>query len=227
MKKILILIIIFLSIASNISAGSITMMGGGTTPSLSTEGSTVDGYVYGGSSTYSTAHSTSTAYDVTDTIASVGQYRSGSTRYIYRGFLKFDTSSIPDNATITSVTLTLTAKDDGSTTNFDVVIKKANWSANDPIDSAGDREGAYDICHDATADSNIWRNTNGMNVDTNYTSGTLDTTWVSKTGSTYYCLMSSLDISETDVSDSQYINIYTQEATTQSYRPKLVVGYIY
>lgn len=193
-----------------------------------------DGYVYGTASNagaYTAARSTSSGFNITATSHIIGQHDDGSPSTVVnirRIFLKFDTSSIPDAATITSVKLRLTAQADNSTTNFDIQIVKQDWSSQDPL-AAGTREAAYDNCLSGTADSSIWRNTSGMSLNTPYESGELSTSWINKTGSTYYSLRSSLDYSNTAPSgnptENESIAIYTSEETTSAYRPYLVITY--
>jgi len=194
-----------------------------------------DGLVYGynTSENYSSARSTSYAYDITAQFHKLGQRNEDiglfpALMYIWRMFLKFDTSSLGASSIITSVKLRLTAKSDNSSTDFDVQIVKQDWSSQDPI-ATGTREAAYDGCLAGTADNNIWRNTSGMSVDTPYESGELDTTWVNKTGNTYYSLRSSRDYAGTtptkSIPPTEEIEIYTSESTTSSYRPYLVIEY--
>lgn len=113
-------------------------------------------------------------------------------RRIYRFFLRFDTSSIGAGATVTQVNYGMTCTADAFGTDTDIIIKKYNWSGQDPL-ATGNMETAYDGCLAADADDNIWRNTLGISINTQYTSGNLSTAWVSKTGSTYYGLLSRLD----------------------------------
>jgi len=192
-----------------------------------------DGMIQGWDENYSTARSTSYDFDITSTYHRVGQWRQivglfPDQYWIRRIFFKFDTSSIPDTAIITSVKLRLTAQADSSSTDFDIQIVKQDWSSQDPIVS-GTREAVYDGCLSGTADDNIWRNTSGMSLNTPYESGELDTTWVNKTGNTYYSLRSSRDYSNTSpsasASENESITIYTSEIATSTYRPYLVVEY--
>lgn len=183
-------------------------------------GTTGDGYVTGTNATYATARSTSTAYDIAATTIWVGQV----TGYdVHRSFIKMDTSGIPDTDTVSQVNLKLVCTTDNSTVaDFDVVIRKHDWSGQDPL-AAGTREAAYDGCLSASSDNNIWRNTSGMSINTQYTSGNLDTARVSKTGYTYYSLISSRDISSTVGGGNEYIRIASQDHGTSGYRPVLTV----
>ena len=192
-----------------------------------------DGMIWGldGTPSYATARSTSTNFDITDTRMRVGQFSKADltpTVQIWRDFLKFDTSDLSESATISSVKLGLTVQTDNSSRDFDVQIVKQDWSSQDPITS-GTREAAYDGCLAGTADNSIWRNTSGISTNTPYESGELDTTWVNKTGITYYSLRSSKDYDNNAPPSSPVANediwLYTNENTTAAYRPYLVIQY--
>lgn len=185
-------------------------------------GSTADGYIYGYDATYATARATSTTYVSNNPFLWVGHY--GSPYYVFRSFLKFNTSLIPDDNIIIQVNLKLVCTSDNSATDFDVQIVKQNWLAQDPLSDAN-REAAYDNCLAGTADDNIWRNTSGMSLNTQYTSGNLNTAWPSKTGNTYYCLRSNRDLNANQPSGGEDIYIAAAENATFSYRPLLVVTY--
>jgi len=184
-------------------------------------GTTGDGYVLGNQFSYATARSTSSSFNITNTTMLCGQTFVG-TYEVDRAFLKMDTSGIPDGDTISQVNLNLACTTDNSTTNFDVVIRKQDWSGQDPI-GAGNREAAFDGCLSASSDDNIWRNTSGMSTNTLYASGNLATAYVSKTGYTYYSLLSSRDVSNTTPTGAEYIALATQDHGTSGYRPVLTV----
>lgn len=185
---------------------------------------TNSGRVSGQASTYATARGTGTQDLNNQTVNIVGQFFSSAPLYIcYRQYLRFDTSSIGSGSTVTSVTMTLTATADSSTTDFDVQIVKYDWSALSPVSSNIDA--VYDGILAGTADTNIWRNTSGMSINTNYASGALDTSWVSKTGYSYYGLRSSRDASNTAPTGSEYITLGGVANATSAYRPYLTVAY--
>ena len=188
-------------------------------------GSTADGEVYGSSNTsYNTARDVSLGFGDSSIFFRVGQRLNITYYFIYRSFLKFDTSDIPNDDTITQVNLKLTAQTDNSDTDFDVQIVKQDWSGQDPL-SSDNRETAYDNCLSGTADDNIWHNTDGISVNSTYTSGNLSTSWINKEGSTYYSLRSSRDKNANEPSGNEYIQVHSAEAETASYRPVLVVVY--
>jgi hypothetical protein len=187
--------------------------------------SSSDGYISSGvNDTYSTVRNgTAESGQTTDEIY-IGQVKSGINYQIWRAYLLFDTSSIGSTSFVENATLTLTADEDYSDADFDVQIVKCNWSSYDPIDE--NEADAWDLCLSADADDNIWRNTSGMSVDTNYTSGTLDGEWISKTGTTYYGLRSAEDANNSAPTGDEYITIHQGESATAGYRPKLSVTYV-
>lgn len=185
-------------------------------------GVTDDGYVYGRNATYATAQNTSYNFSTSAQFYYLGQALITGNYYVYRGFVKINTSGIPDTDIVSQANLKLVAISDSSGTDFDVAIKKFDWSAQDPL-GVGSQEAAYDNCLSATADDNIWRNTSGISTNTQYTSGNLSTAWPSKTGYTYYGLISSRDVSATAPSGSEYIQIASQDNATSGYRPVLTV----
>ena len=144
---------------------------------------------------------------------------------IMRIFLQFDTSVIPDDATITQVNLTLTVTGNNTTLDDDFRIHKQDWSAQSPI-MLPNMDAAYDGCLAAAADDAIWRNSNGISLNTPYTSGNLSTAWINKTGVTYYSMLGERDYSGTafPASDS-YLIFGTPAEATEAYRPTLNIIY--
>ena len=179
------------------------------------------GRVRGGNASFSTARSTSSSSSASGDSQTLGMQPG---YYIDRYFLQFVTSPIPDDASIDQVNFTSVCVGDWSTDDFDVQIVKQNWSAQDPI-AAGTREAAYDGCLAGTADDSIWRNTSGMSLNTQYTSGNLSTAWINKTGNTYYSLRSAEDFNNSSPTSNEFISLATQEHATEAYRPILTVTY--
>jgi hypothetical protein len=193
---------------------------------LDITGETVDGFVEGadGGGYYANARSTSSSYDSTSDFIAVGQDYSGGIYYVDRGFVKFNTATIPAGATITGVTMTLTCKTDGSTANFDIQIVKQDWSGQDPL-SAANREAAFDGCLAGTADDNIWRNTLGMSTNTAYASGALATAYINVSGYTYYSLRSAEDKNNSAPAGSEWVDLYSASTATAAYKPILNITY--
>ena len=159
--------------------------------------------VYGQNAAYVTAKSTSSGFDAGTYI---GQNYGDGIYTCLITYLKFATSTVLDS--VASVTLSFQVGTDQSATDFDVQIVKYDWSASDPI-AAGNRETVYDGAKAASLDLSIWRNTSGMSTGTIYTSGLLDPSWVNKSGSTYYALMSKRHRDETTPTGSEYIQTFT------------------
>ena len=93
---------------------------------------TSDARIYSANATYSTARAGSglTVDAVSDTTSGlVGQQLSGGTYYCIEGFEAFDTSVIPDGATVLSALLSLTPSGDFSATDFTVEARLHDWGA--------------------------------------------------------------------------------------------------
>lgn len=139
--------------------------------------------------------------------------------WVNRGYLSFDTSSIPPGATITDVELSLKADNDYSDDDFDVEIWKFNWS--EPLGNS--MEANYDAAG-AVKDDAIWRNTSGMSTDVYYDSSSLDTSWINLTGDTKYQLRSEYDVNDSSPTGSEYIDVYSADSSAGN-QPVLKVTY--
>lgn len=189
-------------------------------------GDTSDGTMYSNDvATFASARNTSDTLDTAGANLYVGMNKTSSADWwVYRSAAKFNTSGIPDADTISQVNMKLTCTNDSSTTDFNVVIRKYNWSASDPLGS-GNRETVFDGILAATSDTNIWRSTSGMSLNTQYASGDLTTSWVNVTGNTYYGLISSRDVSNTTPTGPEQISLASQNHATSAYRPVLTVAH--
>lgn len=165
---------------------------------------------------YEDAWATSTG---TDAELWVGQAAAGY-YYVDMVYLPFDTSSIGTSNTVGQATLTLTLQTDVSTVDFDVYIVKLGVSN-------AVRETCYDARLSADLDDHIWRNTSGASLNTPYTSGTLSTSYVNRTGTTYYALVSSRDRNHVGApsGNNESARIYDSATATTSYRPVLNITY--
>ena len=87
-----------------------------------------DGRVYGGATSYADARTmASDTYETT--VVRTGQYYGAPYFYIFEALIKFDTSSIPDDATITSATLSGYLTADNSAIDFTVQARIHSWTA--------------------------------------------------------------------------------------------------
>lgn len=185
-----------------------------------------DGYVYGNDPTdYNSAWSTGDAADDAGKYLFVGQYHSyigtvtkpgGYT--VYRSFLKFDTSVIPTDATITDAKLKLYGDGNYSDTDFYIRIQK--WTGDTPIDT-GDFT-AYDGIN---YDDGTYNTSNFIKDDYN-TINISNFDIITKGGYTKICLRSSRDISKTapSLNTNEYVGFYTTEWGS-GYWPLLEITY--
>jgi RHS repeat-associated protein len=156
----------------------------------------------------------------------IGQNLSGSTHTVSRGFLSFDTSSIPADATIEDVRLEMHAVDASHATDFDIEVHQFAWAA--PLDATtAIREANFDGCLAAPFDG-VWSAASEIGTDPNepYTvSEALDPTWIAKGGNeeTRYCLLSSRDVAGQAPGGDEMVELAADDATTN--HPRLVVTY--
>lgn len=179
-------------------------------------GGTADGHIISQSKTYSTAHTVGTAGTTAETI-SIGQ-RIQPAEYFRctRGYLLFDTSSIGAGSTVTQVNLVISLYGDYSTQDFTVLICKQDWSAG--LDNT-----RFVATLTADLDDADFGDSSGYSHP--LTSGNLSTSWVSKTGTTYYSLISDRDRAGTQPGGNEYILTETADRTVESRRPVLTVAY--
>jgi hypothetical protein len=188
-----------------------------TTSTFQISATTNDGAVSGASSVYATAHSTASSASTTQ--PDTGQLLSGGTYYVDRGFLKFDTSSVPAGATITSAGLDFYGSSSTLTGgNFTINIQK--WTGDTPIDT-GDFNSFDGTNYDdglfstvAWADS-AWNNVTISNF-----------TLITKGGNTLICYRSSKDISSTAPTGGEYV-IPTDYTTNPALATILQITYTY
>jgi len=177
-----------------------------------------DGFVFGTSASYSTARNTGSSVNNDATAMNLGQAWNAflSKYYVYRSFLKFDTSSIPSTATITNAYLKLYGSYDASDTDFTIRLQK--WTGDTPIDT-GDFTQYDGTNYDAGNFSTSSFTTSGYNTIyiSNYG-------LITKAGYTKICLRSSREISSTVPTGNEYVGVRTYDAGS-SYYPILHVEY--
>lgn len=195
-------------------------------PIVEIEADSGDCVVYGADANFTLARNNGVGIGSTGETLAVGMFKNaGATYYIYRLFLKFDTTIIPASAVINSLKLRLTCINDYSEIReFDIQVVEQDWSSQDPI-AAGNQDAAYDGCL-AGSTAVAWRNTSGISVNTPYESPALTAAYLNFLGDTYYSLRSQYDYSGSAPSTgNERIDIGSQGNTTAAYRPILVVDY--
>jgi len=158
------------------------------------------------------------------TTATVGQTRwySGSYWYdIYRSFVYFDTSGLPDNANVTAATVNLRGSSDSSTTNFAVtIISGMPTYPADPLAKANYNIALYNTTSLGSINTADW-STAGYNAITLNAAGR---NAVNVTGTTKFGVVSQWDIDINIPSGDEYVAFYTYEQGT-GYWPYLNVTY--
>ncbi len=179
--------------------------------------------IYGQNTTYTTARSTSTGENSSTTFQLGQTFGGGITYEVFRDFLNFDTSSIPDNMVVTDVKLRMVVTSGLYNSNFEIQIIEQVFNLSSYV-----RETIYDDCL-AASSYYLWRNTSsGITNDTQYTGASMTNGYVNKSGITSYSIRSSRDKSGSPPTISlqyEYCNIYSRTIATTSYRPTLIVTY--
>jgi hypothetical protein len=199
---------------------------GATAGAAAGEYSPWDGYVYG-RSTADLASAKTNAYSANDdgTLMNVGQNTTyvvilkETVWYVHRSFLKFDTTSIPVDATITSAKLRLYLVYDYSTY-ADFAIRLQKWTDDEPIgleDFTAYDGVNYDdgLTNTANMTTSAYNDINIVNFDL-----------IEKGGYTKICVRSSRDIECVGPPAGGSYNEYVRFSTNEGgYPPLLVVTY--
>ncbi len=198
-----------------------------------------DGYVYKYNASWDTAHDATSGSGSSSTSSSnrVGTAKSTINYYIYRFFLPFDTSSIPDDATVTSATLNVYASskrnDDNDGDDFVTLVQTSQASTTTLSTADFDQAGNID---NPTEGIDLSERKDITNVTTgSYLAFNLNATgqgWISKTGMTKLGLREGHDVidssftsSSTTASQYNYLIIIMGECTGTTYDPYLSVTY--
>jgi hypothetical protein len=180
------------------------------------------GYVSSGNDVYATARAGSNK-GVSTSIMRVGQHRQSGTPYYncYEAFIGFDTSSIPDGATITGATLSIAFTTNETAQDFTIRCFAKDWGAT--VDT-GDFTAGASLPAAGAATLLATLGTGGVVINNYYDMASESgiTTAISKTGNTLFCLYS----------DRQQLNHSPQLGTMERVLvdiatkvPKLTVSY--
>lgn len=182
-----------------------------------------DGYLYCQGS-YATAHNNLSSYvyyDFSSYFVVEQMNLSGYGIYdICRAAIFFDTSNIPDSATINNATLSLDITSKSTTTDFNITVQTGGATyPHDPIVTgdyyygwySGDGGSANTSTISAPGYWNITLNDDGVS-------------WISLTGDTKFCLRSSEDIASNAPAGEDYVYIAAADVS-ESVAPKLYVTY--
>jgi hypothetical protein len=182
-----------------------------------------DGYAYKDNITvYATGHNiasgTAVTYGADDIL--IGQ--TFTTKWsIWRGYLFFDTSALPDDATITSANVGLRGETDESDANFNISLQTSNDASypHNPITIAD-----YDYTKYTGYGGNF--STVGFNASgwNNISMSATGLTWISLTGTTIFCIRSNEDIITSQPGLHEYVKVFSSEKGA-GYVPFLEVTY--
>lgn len=182
-----------------------------------------DGYVRSGDPTYSTARA-GASLETGDAAAfyNLGQTWNGFNYLIYEVFLSFDTSSIPDDAVISAVELSLYGNGDLSDTDFDIEARLYDWGASVTTADwvAGASLGGYTLL---ASRSTSGLSVAGYNAFTENGSNFRDN--INKTGTTSILLCSSRHRAGNTPTGNEYVTFFSTDETGTTKDPKLVVTY--
>ena len=176
-----------------------------------------DGYVWGQDASYPIAHITAFSYYASSTAYEffIGQKDLNVPYYVYRTFLKFDTSAIPSGASITSASLLLYGKTDTSEQDFIIQLQK--WTGDTPIDT-----GDYNQFDGVNYDDGEF-DTSGFISDAYNTITISNFDLITKEGNTLICVRSNRDISETPPSKFYHEYVAIGSSKYSPWQPKLEV----
>ncbi len=198
----------------------------GPTPTPGATGGTISTATYSSTSTYdghvlesSETSGLGGSVNTTNTSLRLGDNASNQQ---YRDFLSFDTSSLPDNAVISTVTLKIKQAGSAGSNPFSTMgnivadISTGGFSGSESLQS-GDFQ--------ATASKNAVLTITNSPASGWYSANLSSTNfgYVNKTGATQFRLRFTTDDNNNQVAD--YLAFFTGEATTASYRATLIVKY--
>ncbi|MBX3047695.1 MAG: DNRLRE domain-containing protein [Anaerolineales bacterium] len=148
-------------------------------PDIDISGHVGDGTIWGANP------STSSGQTNTATQLTVGGRLASGEPYVWRSYLKFDTSSLGLAAVVEKANLTLYVVTLQSYVAWTIHLRQYNWSAHDAF-SAGTREAAWDGL--LAASNTAVMGTSSNPVGTYLTTADLPTAWINILGNTYYGL---------------------------------------
>lgn len=190
-----------------------------TTFYASSSDATLQGYA----DVYATARTATTGVKMTGYYLDIGQDYSSPTYYIYRTALHFDTSSLPDTATISSVKLLLYCESKHFEGIYDrniIITEGMPTYPHDPVLTSDYNQANYDDTYLG------WLSSDSFTLS-GYTTIYLNSTGratINLTGDTKFFLRSQYDITGFSDEDAEYLTVYARDMGT-SYAPKLEVTY--
>lgn len=166
--------------------------------------------------------STSSVVSNGTSLVAVGGRTYGGSTHVWRSYLKFDTSSIGAGSMVDQVNLRMMPENINAYVSWVIYVRRFDWGAYDPLSNAN-REAAWDGLYSSPNDSSLA--TQADPPGTHVTSGNLSTSWVNKSGATYYGLWNNQEGYPFPNNQGAQHVYYVSESGTPSYRPLLIVEY--
>lgn len=203
-------------------AGLVPLSSGVITSTRTFSSPTADGYLYMSSAIYSGAWNYPSGAVVDTEVAVLGgQHINSGTYRLHRVGVFFDTSSIPDTATIDSAVLELYVTEDGSDTDFNVTIQGTGTYPHYPLESNDFYQGWYGSTSLGSADTST---ITGTSTFWNVSFNEAGLARINAEGLSRFLLRSSRDISATPPSGNETVAFATREYG-ETWAPKLHVTY--
>ena len=139
--------------------------------------------------------------------------------YLYRGFLPFNTSALPDTVNISAATLTLTANAAAVGSSYNLSLVQTSQAS-----TAGLELADYNNYTTTKGATDIARPTGAGNT-TQFTLNVTGRGWISKTDWTKLGVFDSSDIANSDPGTNYYVGIRLSEYAGTASDPTLVVTY--
>jgi len=198
-------------------------------PNATFYGETGDGYLYAKTDAHFSVAREAAVADVKDTagdtirigVAYIDPPLSGDKYRFYRGFLYFDTSSLPNNATVTAATLKiyLVGNLKIQETGIKVILFHAENRPTDPL-SLSD----FDLNFYASGGADDITVSTGQSGYQTFTLNATGRGWINLTGKTTFCLRTEQDVSPTLPKLYMLADFYSADKGV-GYRPVLEVTY--
>jgi hypothetical protein len=186
-------------------------------PDIDITGSTADGYIEGSTVT------TSSTFDSSGASVNVGGRNEGGTPKVWRGYLKFNTSSLGPQSSVEQVNLRMYPNAINNYVAWTIYVRQYDWSANDPM-ATGTREAAWDGL--AAASNAGVLATSGDPAGTFVTSADLPTSWVQLEGNTYYGLWCNQEAYSYPINQGGQHQYSSANHATPGQRPLLMIDYL-
>lgn len=152
----------------------------------------------------------------------IGQSSYDNEYDVYRSFVYFDTSAIPNGALITSATLSLYVETDISGTDFNVTVQNGQPTYPHLPYENGDYYYGWYSGNGGSRSTSELTSVGYWNISLSATG----LTWIQKDGTTKLCLRSQNDIDNLIVGTNEAIRVANQEWKGDAYAVKLYVTYM-